>query len=152
MLKTRSSAAEKCITPSAVGRTLESSPVYDFCGHRDQSQGHHTLHSGLSQNGHHIPRHHHAARRCARVPPDGRSVGAAMGRAEKSIRSPASRRAASFLAASTRERQNYPSPSTRAIRLPTRYKDPLFESMRRMLLVFVALLYFRLAATYRILQ
>ena len=36
----------------------------------------------LSQARHHIPRHHHAARRCARLPPRGRRTGAALGRDE----------------------------------------------------------------------
>ena len=37
---------------------------------------------GLSQARHHVPRHHHPARRCARVPPRGRRTGAALGRHE----------------------------------------------------------------------
>ena len=54
---------------------------------------------GLSQAGHHVPRHHHAARQCARLPPRGRRIGAALGRHRRSTRSPASRRAASSSAA-----------------------------------------------------
>ena len=61
-------------------------------------------HPGLSQARDHVPRHHHAARQRARVPPRGRRTGAALGRHRRSTRSPASRRAASSSAARWRIR------------------------------------------------
>ena len=54
--------------------------------HRSEARDPH--HSGLSEARDHVPRHHHAARRCARLPPRGRRAGAALARARRSTRSP----------------------------------------------------------------
>ena len=64
------------------GKLFSTREPHDQHAIRARSQGLDPHHSGLSQARDHVPRHHHAARQRARVPPRGRRAGAALGRLE----------------------------------------------------------------------